>query len=1378
MPQKVTAIDEGALEKVWERCARVEQQVRLLQNLLKEGVGTRDIESFLENQTKAKKSKGNKVRDEATFKSSMNSKLVDAEQTAIEARKEKAKERRKLERKLGENSTTYKKLIKRLKEKAGIEKNKKSEKHADKIKHLRGEYKPEDLKTPKGLEKYRELLIFSGKDVPISRLEPPEVLDDLEMDEDEMAALALQPKYSVERKLVEERHEVEAEKCLAKHRWDVRSRESERDQGKDSSKDEEEENEEEEVWQAAARQVFDPVEKEFDMRRMKATDCKHNTRVILPKALEPRSEAMMEVRMSEWMKIFSKYKTEKCDEEGQQESNLTAAQKKGMTKLRKRTKDGELIICETDKSGKLVVMSQETYLKAGYVHTAGDKEINLDGVRQLEKKCNGHSSMLMKIFNIGSDWGHHDRHRETKINHSLEVPKLKLLYKDHKNWNPDSGTPPLMRPVALANKGINVHLSDIVSTVLEPVGSAMRDTFEVDSTDDLLSINDKINNQVDKQTGPSTWAEGGKKNPPLPHELSAVKGKVVECAGQMVENSDIQTKVLSGIKQQLDQPIIIIGADAVALYPSILKGPSSVTVKKAMLETEVKFSGINYKEGTRYIALELTEAEIAMSGLRRVLPVRRGTRGTKPAIYGPLAMSAGIDDDSQWRFPRVELTELEKKRILATVMQIAVRAVFDTHVYQFAGKLYHQQRGGPIGLRATCAIAKVVMGDWDRRLHNVMTNNGLSIEEGARYVDDVRLWLHAIEMGWRWTEHKKLEFKEEWRAEELEQNITATQKTAAVLIDIMNSVSGMLTFTSETAEDFVSGTLPTLDTQLWMEGRKVKYMFFEKPMANSRVLNRKTAMSENGMVASLSQEVVRRCKNTSEELTQEQKNQVLDRYTEKLLTSGHSRKQAHRIMTAGLTGYERLLQKQKNGIANIHRPSSSGLAARNRKKLLSKTKWFKTKHQGAKNINKERGPQLAGGNPNKVKSSISKENTAEEIPTTSILFVDHTPGGELAKRFREAEQQLSQLTGFRVKIAERNGIAVKQLLQNDPWALARCERPDCYPCETGDKQSCFTRNILYSHQCTACKKVYIGESSRSANERGGEHQDDFEKQKEDSHQFKHTENDHQGPDPPKFEFRVIGTFQSAMTRQIAEAVRIRREGEAILNSKGVFNRCKLPRLVVEGREKEEEWKEKKEDQHEHLVENWRKKESRKRTAQNFTRGAKKVKMDRDNDSPRHHGLVKRKMPETLEQFESQCKKLRPSFDPEEECIGLECGNSRSVSNYKPIIFFSIFSKSNKKLNHEIMFKKPTKKGPIFSSTPNSTKPKPKIKTKKPKAKKASNLTEIPGQKGIRGYLESLGVKESERRGMPVGINSTVTYDLLSTTAVSSIKSVEKEVVRL
>ena len=51
-------------------------------------------------------------------------------------------------------------------------------------------------------------------------------------------------------------------------------------------------------------------------------------------------------------------------------------------------------------------------------------------------------------------------------------------------------------------------------------------------------------------------------------------------------------------------------------------------------------------------------------------------------------------------------------------------------------------------------------------------------------------------------------------------------------------------------------------------------------------------------------------------------------------------------------------------------------------------------------------------------------------------------------------------------------------------------------------------------------------------------------------------------EPPKFKFRVIRTFQDPLTRQLAEAVRIERSGEGILNSRSEFNRCRVPRLKI------------------------------------------------------------------------------------------------------------------------------------------------------------------------------------------------------------------------
>ena len=61
------------------------------------------------------------------------------------------------------------------------------------------------------------------------------------------------------------------------------------------------------------------------------------------------------------------------------------------------------------------------------------------------------------------------------------------------------------------------------------------------------------------------------------------------------------------------------------------------------------------------------------------------------------------------------MSKLEKRKILATVIKIAVETMFNTHIYCFDSTYYLQMKGGPIGLRATCAVARLAMVDWDRK---------------------------------------------------------------------------------------------------------------------------------------------------------------------------------------------------------------------------------------------------------------------------------------------------------------------------------------------------------------------------------------------------------------------------------------------------------------------------------------------------------------------------------------------------------------------------------------------------------------------------------------------------------------------------------------
>ena len=96
--------------------------------------------------------------------------------------------------------------------------------------------------------------------------------------------------------------------------------------------------------------------------------------------------------------------------------------------------------------------------------------------------------------------------------------------------------------------------------------------------------------------------------------------------------------------------------------------------------------------------------------------------------------------------------------MVAKTMQKSVLALFKTHTYRFANTFFLQRDGGPIGLRSTCCVARLIMMWWDQQLLEVVKKSNLEIVGGARYMDDIRIWMRAIRLGWRWLDGQ-LRFK-------------------------------------------------------------------------------------------------------------------------------------------------------------------------------------------------------------------------------------------------------------------------------------------------------------------------------------------------------------------------------------------------------------------------------------------------------------------------------------------------------------------------------------------------------------------------------------------------------------------------------------------
>ena len=57
-------------------------------------------------------------------------------------------------------------------------------------------------------------------------------------------------------------------------------------------------------------------------------------------------------------------------------------------------------------------MDRTKYEEAGLSHMKEDKQVGCDDLRTAQREINGHTSMLIKIFKIGSNWDHGQRVRE------------------------------------------------------------------------------------------------------------------------------------------------------------------------------------------------------------------------------------------------------------------------------------------------------------------------------------------------------------------------------------------------------------------------------------------------------------------------------------------------------------------------------------------------------------------------------------------------------------------------------------------------------------------------------------------------------------------------------------------------------------------------------------------------------------------------------------------------------------------------------------------------------------------------------------------------------------------------------------------------------
>ena len=171
-------------------------------------------------------------------------------------------------------------------------------------------------------------------------------------------------------------------------------------------------------------------------------------------------------------------------------------------------------------------------------------------------------------------------------------------------------------------------------------------------------------------------------------------------------------------------------------------------------------------------------------------------------------------------------------------------------------------------------------------------------------------------------------------------------------------------------------------------------------------------------------------------------------------------------------------------------------------------------------------------------------NEHAKIQYTSVLFVTPTPGGILVKELRKREEELNRNSTERIKIVEKGGLKIKDILgSKNPFKKTKCVQKTCPLCTESNgiqvssdevKIPCNTNNVGYRWRCITCKernivKIYEGETGRSARLRGAEHVSEFRKKLEKSVLYKHKMADHPHEEV-RFKMEITSKFKDALTR--------------------------------------------------------------------------------------------------------------------------------------------------------------------------------------------------------------------------------------------------------
>ena len=290
--------------------------------------------------------------------------------------------------------------------------------------------------------------------------------------------------------------------------------------------------------------------------------------------------------------------------------------------------------------------------------------------------------------------------------------------------------------------------------------------------------------------------------------------------------------------------------------------------------------------------------------------------------------------------PKREANEVEKRNMLGKAIEVLIVATTTNHVYKFGNKYRVQAEGGPIGLRCTGEMADCFMVNWDKRLMEKLSLVAIELETYSRFKDDINVVTEALEKGSKYVDGKLVidEDKKKIDKEKSDEKVTME-----IIKDIAETIDPMIKLTIDTPCTHENRAIPILDLEVKInanEDNRIDYQFYEKPTKNEKVLMANAAMSAKAIRTILTQECMRRLRNTNIEMGEDIQKKHLNMFMLKLTNSGHSVQYRKQILDSAIKGFDKMLEEDKNGTKPLFRNRQWNEKERLEMKKNNKVNWF------------------------------------------------------------------------------------------------------------------------------------------------------------------------------------------------------------------------------------------------------------------------------------------------------------------------------------------------------------------------------------------------------------------------------------------------------